>query len=93
MAGFRPKRLSYNNFFLFPLVAALRLLRPYQPQLESPHLTEDEKVYQVEMESIPEPANTLLHGIGWLEAELIERVALPVGVSVLCVAEKLGSHP
>jgi hypothetical protein len=73
-------------------VAALRLLRPYQPQLESPHLTEDEKVYQVEMESIPEPANTLLHGIGWLEAELIERVALPVGVSVLCVAEKMRTY-
>lgn len=92
MAGFQVKRLSYNNFFLFPLVAGLRLLRPYQPQLESPHLTEDEKVYQVEMEPIPEPANTILHGVGWLEAELIQRVSLPVGVSVLCVAEKTDAH-
>lgn len=88
MVGFRVKRLSYNNFFLFPMVAGLRLLRPYKPQLESPHLTTDEEVYQVEMEPIPEPANTLLHGVGWLEAELLERTTLPVGVSVLCVAEK-----
>jgi len=87
--GFQTGRLSYNNFFLFPVVAGLRLLRPYRPELESPHLTNDEAVYQVEMEAIPEPLNTLLHGVGWLEAELLERVSLPVGVSVLCVAEKL----
>jgi SAM-dependent methyltransferase len=91
MAGFQSKRLSYNNFFLFPVVAGLRLLRPDQPQLGSPHLTDDEKVYQVEMEPIPEPVNTILHGVGWLEAELLERLSLPVGVSVLCVAEKPGN--
>jgi SAM-dependent methyltransferase len=88
MSGFQVKRLSYNNFFLFPLVAGIRLLRPYKPELESPHLTQAEEVYQVEMEAIPEPANTVLHAVGWLEAELLERINLPVGVSVLCVAEK-----
>lgn len=88
MVGLQTKRLSYNNFFLFPAVAALRLLRPYRPALESPHLTNDEKVYQVEMEAIPEPINSVLHGVGWLEAELIERMSLPVGLSVLCMAEK-----
>jgi len=88
MAGFTTKRLSYNNFFLFPVVAGMRLLRPHKPDLESPHLTADEKVYQVEMEPIAEPANTLLHAVGWLEAELLERTTLPVGVSVLCIAEK-----
>lgn len=88
ISGLRVKRLSYNNFFLFPLIAGLRMLRPEKPQLDSPHLTEDEDVYQVEMEPIPEPANTILHGVGWLEAELLERVDLPVGVSVICIAEK-----
>lgn len=86
--GFRVKRLSYNNFFLFPMVAALRLLRSDQPELDSPHLTQEEEVYQVEMEAIPEPANTILHIVGWLEAELLDRIDLPIGVSVLCVAEK-----
>ncbi|MBX3015329.1 MAG: class I SAM-dependent methyltransferase [Caldilineaceae bacterium] len=89
MAGFEAKRLSYNNFFLFPLVAGMRLLRPYQPELASPHLTTDEQVYQVEMEPIPEPANTLLHGVGWLEAALLAHTTLPIGVSVLCVAQKV----
>lgn len=88
VSGFQVKRISYNNFFLFPLVAGIRLLRPYKPDLESPHLTAAEEVYQVEMEPIPEPVNTVLHCVGWVEAELIERTSLPFGVSVLCIAEK-----
>jgi SAM-dependent methyltransferase len=88
IAGLRVRRISYNNFFLFPLIAGIRLLRPYQPSLESPHLTEQEEVYQVEMEPIPEPANSALHVVGWLEAELLARSDLPFGTSVICVAEK-----
>lgn len=88
ITGFRVKRISYNNFFLFPLIAGIRLLRPYNPGLASPHLTSESDVYQVEMESIPEPANTVLHGVGWLEAELVQRTNLPFGTSVLCIAEK-----
>ena len=86
--GFRVKRISYNNFFIFPLIAGIRRLRPYHPTLESPHLTANADVYQVEMEQIPEPFNTILHGVGWLEAELAQRVDLPFGTSVLCLAEK-----
>lgn len=88
LSGFKVARISYNNFFLFAPVAGMRLLRPFTPSLESPHLTEDAQVYQVEMEAIPEPANTVLHGVGWLEAELLQRMRLPVGVSVICVARK-----
>ncbi|MEX1019952.1 MAG: class I SAM-dependent methyltransferase [Litorilinea sp.] len=88
MMGFTMRRLSYNNFFLFPLIAGIRLLRPYKPDLESPHLTQDEDVYQVEMEPIPEPMNTILHVVGWVEGELLARTALPFGTSVLCIAEK-----
>lgn len=93
LSGLVVKRISYNNFFLFAPVAAMRLLRPYHPDLESPHLTADEEVYQVEMEVIPEPANTLLHGVGRLEAALLERVRLPVGVSIICAAQKGGARP
>lgn len=89
ISGLRVTRLSYNNFFLFPVIAGLRMLRPEKPQLASPHLTQDEDVYQVEMEAIPEPANSILHAVGWVEAELLERVELPVGISVICVAEKV----
>ena len=86
--GFSVKRASYNNFFLFPLIAGIRLLRPYNPDLESPHLTTEEEVYQVEMEPIPEPANTALHGVYWLEAQLLQHFSLPIGNSVLAIAEK-----
>jgi SAM-dependent methyltransferase len=89
ISGLRVTRLSYNNFFLFPLIAGMRMIRPEKPDLASPHLSEDEEVYQVEMEPIPEPANSILHGVGWLEAELLQRVELPIGVSVICVAEKV----
>lgn len=88
VAGLRIKRASYNNFFVFPLIAAMRLLRPDEPELESPHLTEDEEVYQVEMEPTPEPINSVLHSVGWLEAALLEQTDLPIGSSILCVAEK-----
>lgn len=88
LCGLHPTRSSYNNFFLFPPIAAIRLLRPYNPGLESPHLTEDADVYQVEMEPIPEPVNSLLHASGWLEAEMLERFSLPFGVSIIAVARK-----
>lgn len=88
LCGLRVKRISYNNFFLFPAVAGVRVLRPYTPDLQSPHLTEAAAVYQVEMEPIPEPANAVLHGVYWAEAELLQRVKLPFGVSVICIAEK-----
>jgi ubiquinone/menaquinone biosynthesis C-methylase UbiE len=86
--GFRIKRISYNSLFLFPLVAAIRMARPYNPGLESPHLTQEEEIYQVEMEPIPEPMNTILHAVYWLEAELLQRIKLPFGVSIICIAEK-----
>ncbi|MEM7125759.1 MAG: class I SAM-dependent methyltransferase [Chloroflexota bacterium] len=88
ISGFRVRRNSYNNFFLFPLIAGMRWLRPYNPDLESPHLTEEEEVYQVEMEPIPEPVNSILHVVGWVEAILLDWIPLPFGTSVITVAEK-----
>ena len=88
LCGLRVRRISYNNFFLFPAIAGIRLLRPYNPGLKSPHLDQEAEVYQVDMEPIPEPANTILHGVGRMEAELLERGRLPFGTSVIALAEK-----
>ncbi len=88
ICGLRVKRISYNNFFLLPMIAGMRLLRDDHPDLQSPHLTDAKDVYQVEMEPIPEPANTILHGVGWLEAEWLRYTTFPCGTSVLCLAEK-----
>ncbi|MDM8519295.1 methyltransferase domain-containing protein [Anaerolineales bacterium HSG6] len=87
--GFDVWRISYNNFFVFPLAAVLLTLRrtgEAKPDLASHHVDEDE--YQVEMEPASPLVNTILTGVGQVEAELIERVNLPVGTSLIAIARK-----
>lgn len=88
-AGFEVRRVSYNNFFVFPLAASLILLRRMskaEPQLASHHLDENE--YQVEMEPTSPPVNAILTLVGQVEAALIRRVNLPVGTSLIAVGQK-----
>lgn len=88
-AGFRVRRITYNNFFVFPMAAALLLARrgrDSQPELASHHLSQDE--YQVEMEPASPPVNAALTGVGWVEAQLLRWVSLPVGTSIIAIAEK-----
>lgn len=86
--GFRVLRVSYNNFFVFPLAAALILARRgrAEPELASPHF--DDEAYQVEMEPAPPGLNGVLTGVGKVEAGLMQVVSLPIGTSVLCIAER-----
>jgi SAM-dependent methyltransferase len=77
-AGFRVERASYANSFLFPLAPAKRLLERKDP-LGSTDLWQP-----------PGPLNSLLAGILSLEAPLIARIGLPVGVSTIAVARKPG---
>jgi len=87
--GFRVLRISYNNFFVFPLAAGLILLRRgrAEPKLASPHFDAD--AYQVEMEPAPPLLNGFLTAVGKLEAALLKRVNLPVGTSIIAIAEKV----
>ncbi len=87
--GFRIRRMTYNNFFVFPLTAALILARRVgapEPDLAAPHVNED--VYQVEMEPAPPLLNAILTGVGWVEANVLRWLNLPIGTSIICVAEK-----
>jgi SAM-dependent methyltransferase len=79
-AGFRVRSLSYFNTILFPVVAAIRLLRPYRPG--SPGLKSDFTMTR------PGPANTLLGYLFALEAPIVWRWNLPFGVSILALAQK-----
>lgn len=87
--GFRVQRISYNNCFVFPVAAGLILLRRgrAEPELASPHF--DQNSYQVEMEPAAPPVNALLSGVGRLEAALLRRMSLPVGTSIIAVAQKI----
>jgi hypothetical protein len=88
--GFRMLRISYNNFFIFPVAAALILLRRgrAEPELASPHFDED--AYQVEMEPASPVVNRVLTWVGKLEVALLKRINLPFGTSIIAIAEKTG---
>jgi SAM-dependent methyltransferase len=88
--GFQVRRMTYNNFLVFPLAAALILARrgtEQEPRLASHHLDEDE--YQVEMEPAPPLLNAILSVVGWVEAKILRWMNLPIGTSIICIAEKL----
>lgn len=87
--GFQTVRMSYNNFFVFPMAALLIKLRrstDQEPDLGSPHF--DDESYQVEMEPAPPLLNTLLSGVTWTESQVLRWVNLPVGTSIICIARK-----
>jgi SAM-dependent methyltransferase len=86
-AGFEIKRLSYNNFLIFPLAALLIILRRgREPELASHHLQAEE--YQVEMEPAPPLMNAILTVVGKVEAALIKWGNLPIGTSLIALAQK-----
>jgi SAM-dependent methyltransferase len=87
--GFRLQRLSYNNFFIFPMAAGLILMRrgkDEQPELASHHLSEEE--YQVEMEPASPPVNLVLTAVGWFEAQVLRWLSLPIGTGAIAIARK-----
>ena len=89
-AGFRVRRMTFGFFLVFPMSAPLILLRNWlgaKKELRSQHLSQDE--YQVEMEPVSPWLNTILRGVGRVEAALVSRVDLPIGTSLMCVAEKV----
>jgi SAM-dependent methyltransferase len=87
--GFHVERMTYNNFLLLPMAAALLLLRrgtEREPELGSPHF--DDESYQVEMEPAPPLLNTVLSGVTWTESQALRWANLPLGTSIICIAQK-----
>ena len=75
-AGLRPIRISYFNTLLFPAIAGLRIARKVLGITE----TADD--------AMPSNfVNSLLKGIFGLESRWVGRLSIPVGVSLLAVAE------
>ncbi|MBI5032106.1 MAG: class I SAM-dependent methyltransferase [Chloroflexi bacterium] len=89
-AGFRVKRLTFGFFLVFPMSAPLILLRNRmgaKKELRSHHTSQDE--YQVEMEPVSPWLNTTLRGVGRIEAAMVAKMNLPIGTSLMVVAEKV----
>ena len=76
-AGFRLRKLTYANSFLFPVVLAFRLLGRWFPSC-----------CDMEMQSPPGWLNLALTGILSLEATWLQRGDFPIGSSGVCLAQK-----
>lgn len=75
-AGMRPIRISYFNTLLFPAIAGLRMVRKVLG------------IKQTADDAMPSTfINGLLKGIFGLESNWVGRLNVPVGVSLLAVAE------
>jgi SAM-dependent methyltransferase len=79
--GFRVRRLSHWNLFLFPIVLAVRLARRQGATLADTEARSDIKVP-------PRPINEALAAIIRLESFLLRYVDLPIGSSVIALAQK-----
>lgn len=90
--GMRVLQASYNNFFIFPLAAGRILVRRgrTEPELASPHF--DDNAYQVEMEPAPPALNAVLGRLGQLETQLMKVISLPIGTSIIGIAEREPAH-
>ena len=77
--GLQPLRLSYANSLLLPVAIARRMLAKLQPEDASP---------RSDVRPVPEPLNGVLARLLSWEAPLIERFGLPVGLSVMALAQK-----
>jgi len=76
-AGLKPVRISYFNTLLFPLIASLRIVRKAFGITESAD------------DAMPSPAvNSILKTIFGFESNWVGRVSVPVGVSLLAVAQR-----
>jgi SAM-dependent methyltransferase len=81
--GFHVLRVSYMNAFMFAPIAAIRLLRRLQHRVRPGTTQKSDFRFPA-----PRPVNFLLALIFGAEAPIIRRVNLPVGVSILALAQK-----
>jgi SAM-dependent methyltransferase len=83
-AGFRLQRLTYTNASLFPITATVRMLQRLRGVKADGGNRGDFYVP-------PAPINALLSGALALEAKIVDRgIDMPVGSSLLCLAQKPG---
>ena len=76
--GFTVLRITYTNFTLLPLVAGLRFFQ----RLQGPHES------TLEMTVPAAPINAALSGLLAVEAAALKAVDMPLGSSLLALAEK-----
>jgi len=81
--GFEIQRLSYMNALLFPPIAAARLLRRLEHRLR-PH-TPHQSDFRY---PAPSPLNFVLGHVFAAEGAVLQRIDIPLGVSIMALAQK-----
>lgn len=79
-AGFEIKKISSTNFFIFPLAITIRYVKG--------RLTREENLASSDFVRVPNFVNWILTQLYCLEALLVEKTSLPLGLSYLVVARK-----
>lgn len=79
-AGFQVIRISYWNFFLFPVVALIRLIKNRLPKKGGRPVSD--------LQQLPKIVNTALYWIVCIEAYLMRFMSLPFGTSIVLIAKK-----
>jgi SAM-dependent methyltransferase len=87
-AGLREVVSSYANSLLFPLAAVKRLTDRFDGHAD---LGEEGDVSANDLAIPPGPLNFALEKVLSLEAELVARSALPIGLSIITLAQKPGT--
>jgi ubiquinone/menaquinone biosynthesis C-methylase UbiE len=93
-AGFQIRTLSYFNALLFPAIAAVRVGRRLRQTHPAPNPEARADLAGIKSDfSMTKPGlvNDILTRILAAEGTLVTRWQLPVGVSVVCLAERTGS--
>jgi SAM-dependent methyltransferase len=84
--GFHLRWCSFFNSALFPPIALVRLLSKVLPRRQ-------DQAPQDHLSGPPAPVNKLLHAIFSAERFVVPHLPLPVGVSLIAVADVAGSSP
>lgn len=83
-AGYKVKFASYINFWLFPLIACVRVL----DRLTAGKLMGKKHGANAELRVPPAPVNSLLEAVFASERGLMDIMRLPFGVSIILLAQK-----
>lgn len=81
-AGFRVRRMSYFHFFLFPLIAGVRMKERWFSSAGGAKSS---------LAPIHPALNGILKALSWIESLLLGLVRLPWGSSIICLAERTES--
>lgn len=83
-AGLEVERITYCNTVLFPIVYVIRRLQALARRFRPKNETE----VSSDLHAYPRVINSLLYRLMLIEAWVVKRIDLPIGVSILAIARK-----